>query len=57
MAGQIRLPLDIKPGAKVRVVACLNQIGFKPPPNGTGCPSIDGPDRIEVFGPVATVKP
>jgi len=47
-------PLDVKPGAKVRVVACLNKLGASP--QLTGCGSIDGADRIEVFGPVATVK-
>ena len=47
----------IKPGAKVRVVACLQKIDAIKGPGGTGCPSIDGKDRIEVMGPVATVKP
>lgn len=51
--------LGIKAGTRARVVACLNQTGFVRPPNPhpTGCPSIDGPDRIEDFGPVATIHP
>jgi hypothetical protein len=47
--------LGITPGAKVRVVACINKLGANP--GVTGCGSIPGPDRIEVMGPVATVKP
>ena len=55
-------PIDVaqygvRPGAKARVVACLNKTGFVPGLNGTGCPSIDGPDRVEVLGPIAIVKP
>lgn len=51
--------LGLKPGVRVRVVACLNQKGFVPPPNPnpTGCPSINGPDRIEVMGPEGKMKP
>ena len=44
----------IKPGAKVRVVACLNKSGITV--SATGCASKDGPDRIEVLGPIATVR-
>lgn len=44
----------IKPGAQVRVVACLNKSGINVA--GTGCASKDGPDRIEVLGPIATVR-
>lgn len=50
-------PLDLatygvvlKPEAKVRVVACLNKTGT------TACGLVDSNDRIEVFGPEATVK-
>jgi hypothetical protein len=47
----------VKPGAKVRVVACLNK-GTPPyPPPGAPCGQVDSADRIEVMGPVATVKP
>ena len=53
-------PIDaskwVKPGAKVRVTACINKKGFVPGPNGTGCPTKDGTDRIEELGPIATVK-
>lgn len=45
---------NIAPGAKVRVVACINKTGASP--TGTGCGSPDGPDRIEVMGPVATIR-
>ena len=53
-------PIDVRQfkiqaGAKVRVVACLNKLGANPVT--TGCASPNGPDRIEVMGPVATVKP
>ena len=44
----------IKAGAKVRVVACLNKSGIDGAQ--TGCASKDGPDRIQVLGPVATVR-
>ena len=44
----------VKAGAKVRVDACLNKAGADP--GATGCGSKDGADRIEVMGPVATVK-
>ena len=40
----------LKPEAKVRVVACLNKAGT------TGCGQVDSNDRIEVFGPEATIK-
>ena len=46
--------LGIAPGAKVRVGACLNESGINP--QATGCASVDGPDRIEVFGPVTRVR-
>lgn len=42
----------IRSGSKVRVVACLNKTGA----TRTGCASNDGPDRIEVLGPVATIR-
>ena len=45
---------SIKPGAQVRVVACLNKSGINV--SATGCASKDGPDRIEVLGPIATVR-
>ena len=55
--GSVNVSKWVKQGAKVRVVACLNQTGFVPPPNAhpTGCPSINGPDRIEVMGKPATL--
>jgi hypothetical protein len=46
--------LGLRPGARVRVIACLNKLGADPV--GTGCRSKDGPDRIEVMGPVATLR-
>ena len=48
--------LDVKAGTKVRVVACLNKGGppFPPPRPPCGLPVSD--DRIELFGPVATVR-
>jgi hypothetical protein len=49
--------LGIKPGAKTRVVACLNKGQPPYPPPGPGCRQIDSNDRIEDFGPIATVKP
>jgi hypothetical protein len=49
--------LGVKPGAKVRVLACVQATGAIPGLTGTGCGSIDGTDRIEVMGPVATIKP
>ena len=42
--------LALKPDAKVRVVACLNKAGT------TGCGQVDSNDRIQVFGPEATIK-
>lgn len=50
-------PLGVKPGAKVRVVACLNTGGPPFPNNRPPCSLVDSADRIEEFGPVATVKP
>ena len=47
-------PFNIAPGAKVRVIACLNKAGANP--RATGCASADGPDRIEVMGPIATIR-
>lgn len=47
-------PLGIAIGAKVRVIACLNKAGAVP--SATGCASKDGPDRIEVLGPIATIR-
>lgn len=44
----------VKPGTKARVVACLNKAGANP--TQTGCGSVDGADRIEVMGPVATLR-
>jgi hypothetical protein len=49
--------LGVKAGAQVRVVACLNKTGWVPGPKGTGCPSIDGADRMEVMGEPAKVHP
>lgn len=49
--------LGVKPGARVRVVACLNK-GAPPFPNKKApCALIDSADRVEVMGPVATVHP
>lgn len=49
--------IGIKVGDKVRVVACLNK-GAPPYPGGVApCKKIDSPDRIEVMGETATVKP
>lgn len=45
---------NVAPGAKVRVVACINKTGANPAQ--TGCGSADGPDRIEVMGPIATIR-
>lgn len=44
----------VKPGTKARVVACLNKSGADP--RVSGCGSVDGTDRIEVLGPVATLR-
>jgi hypothetical protein len=53
-------PIDagkwVKPGAQVRVVACLQRIDAVKGPGGNGCPTVDGDARIEVMGPVANVK-
>ncbi|HET9355171.1 MAG TPA: hypothetical protein VFO42_03290 [Sphingomicrobium sp.] len=46
----------VAPGAKVRVVACLNK-GSPPWPNNRApCAYPDHSDRIEVLGPVTTVR-
>ena len=48
--------LEVKAGAKVRVVACLNK-GAPPWPNNKApCAHRDHAGRIEVLGPVATVR-
>ena len=44
----------VKPGTKARVVACLNKTGANISVNG--CGSIDGAERVEVMGPVATLR-
>ena len=44
----------IKPGAHVRVGACLNKSGINP--QVTGCQTSDGPDKIQVWGPVTRVR-
>ena len=44
----------VKPGTKARVVACLNKTGANIPVDG--CGSVDGTERIEVMGPVATLR-
>jgi hypothetical protein len=43
--------ITLKPGAKVRVIACLNKAGT------SGCAELDSADRIQVMGPEAPVKP
>lgn len=49
--------LGVKPGAKVRVLACLNKRGFVPgpAPNGTGCAGT-GVDALHDWGTIATVR-
>ena len=44
----------VKPGTKARVVACLNKTGANVLVNG--CGSVDGTERVEVMGPVATLR-
>lgn len=55
--GPIHVSEWVKPGAKVRVVACVGKPWNPPPPPLPPCAQIDTPDRIEVMGPEATVKP
>ena len=54
-------PIDaskwVKPGAKVRMVACVGKPWNPPPPPLPPCARVDTADRIEVMGPVATVHP
>lgn len=45
---------NIQAGAKVRVIACLNRVDADL--RVDGCGSADGPKRIEVMGPVATIR-
>lgn len=45
---------NIRAGAKVRVIACLNRADADLQKDG--CGSTDGPKRIEVMGPVATIR-
>ena len=54
-SGQIDVSKWVKPGAKVRVVACVQKPYTGPPP--PPCGQVESADRIEVLGPVATVKP
>lgn len=44
----------IRPGAKARVIACLNRTDADLRLNGCGSP--DGDKRIELMGPIATVR-
>lgn len=48
--------LDVKAGARVRVVACLNKGSPPWPDNKAPCAYPDHADRIDVMGPVATVR-
>lgn len=49
--------LGVRPGAKVRVLACLNKRGFVPgpAPAGTGCAGT-GVDALHDWGTAATVR-
>ncbi len=52
-------PVDVRQfgiqrGAHVRVGACLNKAGIDP--RVTGCQTSDGPDKIQVWGPVARIR-
>lgn len=55
-SGPIDVSEWVKPGAKVRVVACVGKPWSPPPPPLPPCGRVDTPDRIEVMGPVATIK-
>lgn len=44
----------VQPGARVRVGACLNKSGINP--GATGCQTADGPDKIQVWGPIARIR-
>jgi len=46
--------LGIQPGTHVRVGACLNKSGINP--QATGCLTSDGPDKIQVWGPVTRIR-
>lgn len=41
-------------GAHVRVGACLNKAGINP--QATGCLTSDGPDKIQVWGPITKIR-
>lgn len=45
---------DIQPGTHVRVGACLNKSGIDP--QATGCLTSDGPDKIQVWGPITRTR-
>ena len=55
--GPIDVSKWVKPGAKVRVVACIGKPWNPPPPPAPPCGQVDTADRVEVMGPAATVKP
>ena len=46
--------LGIKRGSHVRVGACLNKAGIDP--RATGCLALDGKDKIQVWGPISSVR-